>query len=274
MLFSCVAHILQHNTASFAFSKTFLSEVLNTIYQVGLHKSPNPITAFVKVISTTPSIASNSGKVQIKPNPNGIISVTSHSPLPWFDYLLQFNSGVQNLRDSLKSDVLSASSAKETTFKVAGGVAFPDLVSSSLTSISIPDGSFWTLPDSFTNLTSLTSLSLDGNRFSVIPPAILSLPSLTSLSMMKNRLSTLPDMQDLVNLKSFSARLNQISSIDGVCNVKALTSLQLEGNHLRSIPPSLKNLSNLTRLDLGANKLTHVSGKIIAGLEKYRSALR
>ncbi|MCX6823258.1 MAG: leucine-rich repeat domain-containing protein [candidate division SR1 bacterium] len=99
-----------------------------------------------------------------------------------------------------------------------------------------------------------------GNELTSIP--MISLAKLKSLDISQNRLTSLPNsIGDLPSLETLIVNNNYLSVLpDDIGNVSTLTNLSLGGNNLSSLPASFIELSALQRLDLGGTALNDTLG--------------
>ncbi|XP_037321076.2 leucine-rich repeat-containing protein 18 [Pungitius pungitius] len=118
------------------------------------------------------------------------------------------------------------------------------------------------LPDNIGSFSSLRGLDLHSNKLESVPESIGNLVGLTHLNLSNNRLISagLPStLGSLTSLKSLNLGMNQLDNLPPT--MKALDSLQELGlfdNLFISLPEFLKVLSNLTKLNMKHNPLSHV----------------
>lgn len=127
-----------------------------------------------------------------------------------------------------------------------------------LSSFNFGYNKIFDLPEEFKNLSSLTYLRFEGNLFEKLPSCIFQITSLKTLSISSNRkIISIPSEIKNLNLSSFFASCNQISSIDDhFCEQVSLTELDLSHNKINSLPNSWGNLASLTDIDLSGNLLS------------------
>jgi hypothetical protein len=140
--------------------------------------------------------------------------------------------------------------------------AIPDLTSlSNLQVLYLGDNPLESgpIPEWIKNLTRLRTLGLSNSRrIGTIPEWINSLTTLEYLQLDYNQLTGfIPDLSHLIQLKWLFLNNNRLTdSIPDLNQLKLLEILSLESNLLTSsIPISLSNLTNLTHLNLGYNRL-------------------
>ena len=104
---------------------------------------------------------------------------------------------------------------------------------SKLVKINLAHNELSYIPDSFKNLECLSNLRLDSNYLTTIPDGILLLPKLRVLNLKNNQITEIPMGISLLS--------------------KSLASLNLSDNCLRTVPPDMGYLENLTKLWLASN---------------------
>ncbi|XP_040033754.1 leucine-rich repeat-containing protein 18 [Gasterosteus aculeatus] len=120
------------------------------------------------------------------------------------------------------------------------------------------------LPDNIGSFSSLRGLDLHSNKLESVPESIGNLVGLTHLNLSNNRLISagLPStLGSLTSLKSLNLGMNQLDNLPPT--MKALDCLQELGlfdNLFINQPEFLKVLSNLTKLNMKNNPLSHVQG--------------
>jgi Leucine-rich repeat (LRR) protein len=125
----------------------------------------------------------------------------------------------------------------------------------------------------------LRELTLSGQGLTAIPEFAASLTELQVLDLRDNRLATLSAtlsaMKSLrkLNLADNLLRDASFAQADELwCQLEALTELRLSGNRLTSLPSALVAIPSLATLDLSANALRAVNGRVVK-LWKGRSRL-
>ena len=107
------------------------------------------------------------------------------------------------------------------------------------------------------NLTKLETLSLNGNRLTMIPSTVfIKMKNLTTLSLCNNKLRIFPmEICELTKLDVVDLSGNLMDHIpDAVGCLKAM-ELNLNGNRLTTLPPSLVNCERLKVLRVEENCL-------------------
>ncbi|KAK0079520.1 hypothetical protein PV325_001105 [Microctonus aethiopoides] len=130
--------------------------------------------------------------------------------------------------------------------------------------------------DTFVNLTELRSLDLTGNRIHHLTfGTINNCPKLTTISLAYNRISSMENeaLHALPNLKYLNLEFNELTSL----NFDAITesgelgfSLNVSYNVISEIN-YVRNLINLTSLDIGYNNLTQLPGHIFTATPNLRT---
>ncbi|XP_065834337.1 leucine-rich repeat-containing protein 40-like isoform X2 [Oscarella lobularis] len=184
---------------------------------------------------------------------------------------------------TIPSDLLSSAAC--------AGVSEVDFSRNALT--EFPDG-LCQLRDS------MRTLSLAHNKLSSLSSAIVSCVQLTRLDLSANSLFDLPDVQPLSNLLELIISYNRFSRIpesvfkiktletllasdnqlceidvDGLRNLKRLTSLDMQNNSIAQVPPELGKLNNLRALKLSGNSFRVPRPAVLAkGTEAILQYLR
>eukprot|EP00118_Oscarella_pearsei_P004184 m.17383 g.17383 ORF g.17383 m.17383 type:complete len:590 (+) comp27479_c0_seq1:63-1832(+) len=156
---------------------------------------------------------------------------------------------------------------------------FQSAVDAGVSEVDLSKNRLTALPDGLCQLQkTLTDLCLAQNRLSVLDGSIASFVKLTKLDLSANLLSDLPDLQPLTNLLELIISYNKFSSIpgcvykvvkletllasdnhlceinvDGLKNLKCLSSLDVQNNSIAHVPPELGTLKNLRALQLSGN---------------------
>eukprot|EP00747_Dinoflagellata_sp_TGD_P091647 gnl/TRDRNA2_/TRDRNA2_165140_c1_seq2.p1 gnl/TRDRNA2_/TRDRNA2_165140_c1~~gnl/TRDRNA2_/TRDRNA2_165140_c1_seq2.p1 ORF type:complete len:294 (-),score=64.55 gnl/TRDRNA2_/TRDRNA2_165140_c1_seq2:52-933(-) len=119
-----------------------------------------------------------------------------------------------------------------------------------------------TLPDGISSWTGLQNLMCAENQLSELPAAIGSLGKLQKLDLSKNRLTELPpQLAELGKLSTLLLDANalgpRLTSTDAFSGALAtvLQELDLSGNAMQELPPTIGALSALTRLVIKSNKI-------------------
>lgn len=108
----------------------------------------------------------------------------------------------------------------------------------------------------------LQEVKLDQNLFELIPSVLLQCASLSRLSMVSNRLTGLGTEElGCGRLTSLDLEKNLLSesSLPSLFRLVSLEELKLGHNFIKSIPPSISNLTRLHTLSLHHNPIDDVS---------------
>ncbi|UJR08719.1 hypothetical protein I4U23_012976 [Adineta vaga] len=131
---------------------------------------------------------------------------------------------------------------------------------SSLFLLSVSNSSLQSLPKHFHNIRSLTELTLHDNRYLRSIESIDRNPSLELLHIKNCPINRLPlYLPKLYHLDISRTNLTNLSGIEtlGQETTKSKT-FQLDENLIRSIPPSIGLITNLSRLQLRSNQLDDI----------------
>jgi len=125
------------------------------------------------------------------------------------------------------------------------------------------------IPDGLQKFPQLETLDLSKNQITLTISDITKLTSLPNtlkhLILSSNQISYIPKnallslKTALPNLEKLDISNNQIPNLEAVTIFKNLTLLQASGNHIKTIPTSIKNLQKLEYLYLGSNKLETIN---------------
>lgn len=134
----------------------------------------------------------------------------------------------------------------------------------SVTELDLSCNQLKKLPDNIGSFSSLRWLDLHSNKLESLPDSIGNLVSLTHLNLCNNRLTSasLPcSMGFLTNLKCLNLGLNQLDSLPpALVALDSLKELGLFDNQLVVIPEFLKDLRNLTKVNIKGNRLLYAKG--------------
>ena len=117
------------------------------------------------------------------------------------------------------------------------------------------------LPEAVFSLTQLTTLNAYNNCLETIPPTITQLVSLKKLQLAQNSLTCIPSFKDMPALSLLSLSHNQLGALfASIADSTAfwppsLTDMQLDDNHIFSLPDNFANLSSLTALSVRNNNI-------------------
>lgn len=119
--------------------------------------------------------------------------------------------------------------------------------------------------DAFSSLSQLTRLDLSGNQLMTLSSSLTYLGHLHRLNLSANDLTSIQyeDLKGLLRLRELDLSHNKLGNLEGTFGfqVAELTELKLQGNQLKRLHRSLKNLRDLKVLDVRDNQMTtlHVS---------------
>ena len=111
----------------------------------------------------------------------------------------------------------------------------------------------------------LRYLNVGCNELAEVPESLLSLASLQILHLFNNKINSLPHYltRCLYNLVSLNLNHNHLSSLPSdVCYLTQLQYLSLSANHLSLLPNELCSLHHLLELHLDNNHLTALPSQI------------
>jgi Leucine-rich repeat (LRR) protein len=133
-----------------------------------------------------------------------------------------------------------------------------------LTNLVLHSNKIRELPPTLGKLRSLKVLDLSRNKLETIPNEITKLSLLSTLNLASNMLSVFPCMSQNTKLSVLDLSGNEFEEFPDICytDLVHLTEVKLNGNKLKVVPPTVKNLSSLKVLDLGDNELTSVPAEI------------
>uniref|UniRef100_A0A671T689 Volume-regulated anion channel subunit LRRC8C-like n=1 Tax=Sinocyclocheilus anshuiensis TaxID=1608454 RepID=A0A671T689_9TELE len=120
--------------------------------------------------------------------------------------------------------------------------------------------------NSLKKLVNLSALELTGCGLERIPSAVFSLSLLQELDLRENRLSTVEEILSLQHCRRLTVlrlRHNDISCVaEHISKLRALETLDLSWNKIRSLPPRLCYCTKLRHLDLSHNQLASLPSEI------------
>ncbi|WVZ79886.1 hypothetical protein U9M48_027412 [Paspalum notatum var. saurae] len=106
------------------------------------------------------------------------------------------------------------------------------------------------------NLSALAALDLSGNALQgAIPGGFWRAPSLRALDVSRNQLGGALRVGPCPRLLSLNVSGNRFTAVDGVEALPGLVALDVSANRIRAVPPGLRRLARLRRLDLSANAM-------------------
>ncbi|XP_069691422.1 leucine-rich repeat-containing protein 47-like [Periplaneta americana] len=133
-----------------------------------------------------------------------------------------------------------------------------------LTSLVLHSNKISKLPTTIGKLINLKMLDLSRNKLEAIPDEISNLPQLSTLNLASNNLSVFPCMSQNTKLSILDLSGNQFEEFPDICYAELihLAEVKLNGNKLKEVPPTIKELSSLKVFDLGDNALSTVPAEI------------
>ena len=114
------------------------------------------------------------------------------------------------------------------------------------------------LPVALGCLGALRVLNLARNQLCALPSTIGQLIDLRALQVDHNRLTALPGLHAMSRLKVLVACVNQLASVDAICNATSLIVLVLHNNSIKELPTAFARLTQLIWLDLDQNPIATV----------------
>ena len=133
------------------------------------------------------------------------------------------------------------------------------------------------VPPEVASLQALRGLDLSGNKLEKLPDFLARLPNLELLDLRNNQLGELPDLRQLKlkrldlsenqltrvanlppTLEELYLSQNQLTTAQGLAELKSLRLLHLGGNKLTELPDDLGTLVNLEELNVSDNQLTRL----------------
>ncbi|TKW21790.1 hypothetical protein SEVIR_4G144200v4 [Setaria viridis] len=106
------------------------------------------------------------------------------------------------------------------------------------------------------NLSALAALDLSGNALQgAIPGRFWRAPSLRSVNVSRNQLGGALRVERNPRLLSLNASRNRFTGVDGVEGLSGLVVLDVSANRIRAVPPGLRRLARVERLDLSGNAM-------------------
>lgn len=119
----------------------------------------------------------------------------------------------------------------------------------------LPLSSLSEIPTSIGDLHNLQAIDLSHNKINFIPDSLRKLKNLSTLKLDHNRIILLPvNLFQLPKLSYLDLSFNKIDEIDSFSGIAPIEELNLESNHLRSISPTIGQLSAVKTL-LASNNL-------------------
>jgi hypothetical protein len=109
---------------------------------------------------------------------------------------------------------------------------------------------------SLANLSALAALDLSGNALrGAIPGRFWRAPSLLSVDVSRNQLGGSLRVEPNPRLLSLNVSGNRFTGVAGLDGLAGLDALDLSANRIRAVPPGLRWLTRLSRLDVSGNAM-------------------
>ena len=169
--------------------------------------------------------------------------------------------------DSLSGAITELSDLWSLTLSGTGLKTLPASMAnmSSLHELYLDNCGLGSIPAVVYALPSLTLLNVGNNSISEISPLIGNLTNLEKIWINDNRIATLPEeIGDLENLKNLWAYRNLITTCPQTIGQlgETLEILVFESNQLTTLPQSVVNLTAITVLEIGGNKLCTLPAEV------------
>ncbi|CAM0910338.1 unnamed protein product [Alopecurus aequalis] len=106
------------------------------------------------------------------------------------------------------------------------------------------------------NLSALAALDLSGNALrGAIPGGFWRAPSLRSVDISGNQLGGSLRVEPNPGLQSLNVSGNRFTGVPGLDGLAGLDALDVSANRIRAVPPGLRRLTRLSRLDISGNAM-------------------
>ncbi|KAG5886603.1 hypothetical protein JTB14_001027 [Gonioctena quinquepunctata] len=152
------------------------------------------------------------------------------------------------------------------------------IISDYITELNLSANLLSELPDFLADLAKLNFLDLSKNQLKSLPDTFSTMVSLRELILNNNKLAGIPDcIFGMIGVENLLMKENSIEEIpiDGLRNLKRLSTLDLSNNNIQQVPPELGNMTQLRCLELKGNPFRQPRYAILEqGTETILSYLR
>ncbi|CAK9805563.1 Leucine-rich repeat-containing protein 47 [Anthophora plagiata] len=134
-----------------------------------------------------------------------------------------------------------------------------------LTNLVLHSNKIDKIPSTIGQLEKLKVFDCSLNVLSSVPKEIGKLPQLTMLNLSLNRLTVIPTQIENVKLSVLNLSNNQFEIFPDVCYAELvhLAEIDVRGNCIKEIPPTISQLLSLKVLNVANNKISAVPGEIV-----------
>ncbi|CAK9825574.1 Leucine-rich repeat-containing protein 47 [Anthophora retusa] len=134
-----------------------------------------------------------------------------------------------------------------------------------LTNLVLHSNKIDKIPNTIGQLEKLKVFDCSLNVLSSVPKEIGKLPQLTMLNLSLNRLTAIPTQIENVKLSVLNLSNNQFEIFPDVCYAELvhLAEIDVRGNCIKEIPPTISQLLSLKVLNVANNKISAVPGEIV-----------
>ncbi|PIK48423.1 hypothetical protein BSL78_14724 [Apostichopus japonicus] len=141
------------------------------------------------------------------------------------------------------------------------------LLSRTVVEVNLGSNRISSIPSDFKMMTSLSVLDLRNNSLSTLPAELETLQAMRELVISANRFSEIPPViYSWTNMENLLASDNQITEINvsGLLKLTKLSTLDLQNNDIRQVPPELGKMESLRSLQLGGNAFRNPRAAVLA----------
>jgi len=144
-------------------------------------------------------------------------------------------------------------------------------VASSLTILNIETNCLKALPNEFCSLIKLKELHLSNNKITQLPAGFSALRELQIVTMESNGLTSFPDISEWKEIQILRLSMNELKEFPKVSKTHSkLIEIQLNGNHIESLPDGLSFAANLEIFELSWNKLKDLPKSLLSLKDKLK----